>query len=141
MGLSLTEFRQSRRRKRLTGAGMFWGGLVLLAIDMNTDFPTPVHGKYAAWWLIVVAVGVGLWIAAKRLPLEEAIEVAKYCRGELNVPDLAQELYVTFDTAERILAALVRKGRARVEQRGEARTWVLPDVKAWLLERQRMARR
>ncbi len=132
---SLIDFRKGRRRKRLAGMALFWGGLALLVLDMTTSFPTPMRGQYAAWWLVVVATGMGLWISAKRLPLEETIEVAKYCRGELTVTDLTSELNVTIGTAERILEALARKGYAKSEQRGEIRVWVLPEVKASLTAR------
>lgn len=104
-------------------------------LDMTTSFPTPVRGQYAAWWLLVVAAGTGLWLSAKRLPLEETIEVAKYCRGELTVTDLTSELNLTIGTAERILEALARKGYAKLEQRGEMQVWVLPEVKASLTAR------
>ena len=105
-GFSPIEFGKGRRRKRLAGIILFWGGLALLVLDMTTSFPTPVRGQYAAWWLPVMAAGTGLWLLAKRLPLEEAIIVAKYCRGELTVTDLTGELNVTIGTAERILEAL-----------------------------------
>ena len=134
-GFSLIDFRKGRRRKRLAGIVLFWGGLALLVLDMTTSFPTPVRGQYAAWWLVVVAAGTGLWLSAKRLPLEETIEVAKYCRGELTVTDLTSELKVTIGTAERILEALARKGYAKIEQRGEIQVWVLPEVKASLTAR------
>ena len=134
-GFSLIDFRKGRRRKRLAGIVLFWGGLALLVLDMTTSFPTPVRGQYAAWWLVVVAAGTGLWLSAKRLPLEETIEVAKYCRGELTVTDLTSELNVTIGTAERILEALARKGYAKPEQRGEMQVWVLPEVKASLTAR------
>ena len=80
-GFSLVAFKKGRRRKRLCGTIVFWGGLALLILDMMTTFPTPVRGQYAVWWLLVVALGAVLWMTAKRLPLEETIEVAKYCRG------------------------------------------------------------
>jgi hypothetical protein len=134
-GFSLTAFKKGRRRKRRAGVVLFWGGLGMLVLDMTTTFPTPVLGQYAAWWLLVVAAGAGLWLSAKRLPLEETIEVAKYCRGELTVTDLTSELNVTIGTAERILQALARKGYAKLEQRGESRVWVLPEVKASLAAR------
>ena len=123
-------FKKSRRRKRLCGIVLFWGGLAVLILDMMTSFPTPVRGQYAVWWVLVVALGAALWMASKRLPLEEAIEVSKYCRGELKVTDLTSELNVTLNTAERILAALTRKGYAKIEDRADTRVWVFPDVKA-----------
>jgi len=134
-GFSLIDFRKGRRRKRLAGIVLFWGGLALLVLDMTTMFPTPVRGQYAAWWLLVVAAGTGVWLSAKRLPLEETIEVAKYCRGELTVTDLTGELNVTLGTAERILEALARKGYAKLEPRDEIQVWVLPEVKAFLAAR------
>jgi len=128
MGFSLIAFKRSRRRKRLGGIVLFWGGIAMLMLDMATPFPTPMRGQFAAWWLIVIAVGAAFWMSSKRLPLEETIEVAKYCRGELKVPDLTSELNVTIDTAERILVALERKGYARMEARGETHVWVFPDI-------------
>ena len=135
VAFSRIDFRKGRRRKLLAGIVLFWGGLALLVLDMTTSFPTPVRGQYAAWWLLVVAAGTGLWLSAKRLPLEETIEGAKYCRGELTVTDLTSELNVTIGTAERILEGLARKGYARLEQRGEMQVWVLPEVKASLAAR------
>jgi len=130
MGFSLIAFKNARRRKRLWGTVLFWGGVAVLILDMMTSFPTPVRGQYAVWWMLVVALGAALWMTSKRLPLEEAIEVSKYCRGELKVTDLTSELNVTLDTAERILAALTRKGYAKIEDRADTRVWVFPDVKA-----------
>ena len=136
MGFSLIQFRKDRRRRRLAGIGMFWGGLAMLMIDMTTSFPTPLRGKFAAWWLVVIAAGAVVWIGSKRLPLEQAIEVAKYCHGELRVTDLTAELNVTIDTAERILRKLEKKGYARTEDRDEVRVWVFPDIQAFLRRRQ-----
>ncbi len=130
MGFSLIAFKRSRRRKRVGGVVLFWGGLALFMLDMTTTFPTPMQGQFAAWWLIVIAVGAAFWITSKRLPLEETIEVAKYCHGELKVTDLTSELNVTLDTSERILVALERKGYARMEARGEIHVWVFPDIAA-----------
>jgi len=130
VGFSLVEFRKSRRRNRLAGKVLFWGSLAMLILDMATPWPTPVQGQYAVWWLLVTALGAGLWLTAKRLPLEETLEIAKYSHGELKVPDLTSELHVTIETAERILDALARKGYARVEDRGEVRVWVFPDIKS-----------
>ncbi len=136
MGFSLIQFRKDRRRKRLAGIGMFWGGLAMLMLDMTTSFPTRVHGAYASWWVLVIAAGAVVWIASKRLPLEQTIEVAKYCYGELRVTDLTAELNVTIDTAERILRKLEKKGYARAEDRDEVRVWVFPDIQALLRRRQ-----
>ena len=123
-------FKKTRRRQRRCGVVLFWAGLALLILDMMTGFPTPVRGQYAVWWLLVVALGAALWMTSKRLPMEETIEVAKYCHGELKVTDLTSELNVTLDTAERVLMALTRRGYAKIEDRGETRVWVFPDVKA-----------
>jgi hypothetical protein len=136
MGFSLIQFRKNRRWKRMAGIVMFWGGLAMLMIDVTTYFPTPVRGKFAAWWVIVIAVGAVLWVASKRLPLEQTIEVAKYCYGELRVTDLTAELNVTIDTAERILQKLEQKGYARAEDRDEVRVWVFPDIKSSIRRRQ-----
>ena len=135
MGFSLIDFKRSRKRKRILGVALFWGALALLLLDMTTPFQSPVQGQYAVWWLIVVAFGAAMWIASRRLPLEETIEVSKYCHGELKVTDLTSELKVTIDTAERILAALARKGYAKVEQRDQTRVWVFPEIKAVIDER------
>ena len=135
MGFSLIAFKNSRRRKRLYGIVLFWGGLAVLILDMLTSFPTPVRGQYAVWWVLVVALGAALWMTSKRLPLEEAIEVSKYCHGELKVTDLTSELNVTLDTSERILTALGRKGYAKIEDRAGTRVWVFPDVKASMRDR------
>jgi len=139
MGFSLTEFKRGRRTRRIIGIVLFWAGLVLLAVDLATDFPTPVAGQWAVIWLIPVAAGAILWLAAKRLPLEETIEVSKYCHGELKIADLTSELDVTLDTAERILAALVARGYASKEDRDGTRVWVFPDVKASIRQRRRAA--
>ena len=130
MGFSLIEFKESRRRKRLCGVVLFWGGLAVLILDMMTSFPTPVRGQYAVWWLLVVALGAALWMMSNRLPLKEAIEVSKCFHGELKVTDLTSELNVTLDTTEKILAALARKGYAKIEDRPDTRVWIFPDVKA-----------
>ena len=131
MAFSLLQFKRKRARRRVVGALLFWGGLLLLLVDMTTMFPTPIRGQYALWWLVVVAGGVWFWVASKRLPLEETIEIAKEPMyfGELRVTELTGELNISLETAESILQALVRKGYARLEDRGETRVWVFPDVK------------
>lgn len=130
MVVSLEEFRRKRRRQTFWGVLLFWGGLVLLGLDMTTPFPTPTRGAFAALWLPVVAAGAVLYIAGKRLPLEETIRIARKrdYAGELHATDLTCELHCTLDTAERILEALQRKGYARLDTRGEGHVWVFPDL-------------
>lgn len=136
MGFSLIEFKKQRRIKRLSGILLFWGALAIFILDATTTFPTPIRGKYAVGWLIIVAIGAVLWIISKRLPLEQTIEVSKYCHGELKVTDITSELNVTIGTAERILGALERKGYAKPEDRGDVRVWIFPEVKVSIQERQ-----
>lgn len=89
MGFSLIAFKKDRRRKRLVGVVLFWGGLALLVLDMTTTFPTPLQGQYAVWWLLVVALGAGLWMASKRLTLEEADQGALRTRAPSSPVELA----------------------------------------------------
>lgn len=128
-GFSLERFKRNRRTARLAGIALFWGGVAMFALDMTTPFPTPLRGQYTAWWVLVILAGAGLWMSSKKLPAEEAVEVARYCRGELKVTDLAGELHVTLDTAELTLRALARKGYARCEQRDEICVFVFPEIR------------
>ena len=131
MAFSLVEFKRKRTTRRVCGALLFWLGLLALLADMTTEFPTPARGQYALWWLIVVAFGAYVWISSRRLPLEEVIEVARQPMyfGELRVTEVTSEFNVSLETAERILIALVKKGYARIEDRGETRVWVFPEIK------------
>lgn len=132
MTFSLTDFKRRRALQRLLGKLMFWGGLLLLLAGVTGALPRPLRGKRAMWWLIVVGVGAWSWISSRRLPLEETVEIAKDPKyfGELRVTELTSELNVSLENAEDILMALVKKGYARVEQRGETRVWVFPDIKS-----------
>ena len=132
MAFSLKEFKRKRATRRVCGALLFWLGLFALLADMTTSFPTQVRGQYALWWLAVVGFGAYVWISSKRLPLEEVIEVAREPMyfGQLRVTEVTSEFNVSLETAERILMALVKKGYARREQRGETYVWVFPEVKA-----------
>ena len=131
MAFSLVEFKRKRAVRRVCGSLLFWLGLLALLADMTTSFPTPVKGQYALWWLVVVAFGAYVWISSRRLPLEEVIEVARQPMyfGELRVTEVTSEFNVSLETAERILMTLVKKGYARIEDRGETRVWVFPEVK------------
>ncbi len=132
MAFSLEAFKAKRLRQRLIGAIMFWGGLLFLMADVTTNFPTPMKGQYALWWLAVVGFGAWSWIRSKRLPLEETIEIARQPSyfGEMRITELTSELNVSLETAEEILTALTRKGFARMEDRGEICVWVFPEVKS-----------
>ncbi|MCD6365262.1 MAG: hypothetical protein J7M14_05250 [Planctomycetes bacterium] len=132
MAFSLIRFKTRRAAYRLLGVALFWGGLLLLLADMTTQFPTPLRGQFALWWLVVIGAGAWFWVASRRLPLEETIEIARDPKyfGELRVTELTVELNVSLTTAEKILGALVRKGYAEIQQRGETRVWVFPEIKA-----------
>jgi hypothetical protein len=132
MAFSLKQFRRKRALRRVWGGLLFWMGLLMLLADMTSEFPTPVRGAYALWWLILVAFGAYFWVSSRRLPLEETIQLARepIYFGELRVTELTGELNISLETAERIFGALVRKGYARAEDRGDTRVWVFPDVKA-----------
>lgn len=133
MAYTLTKFKARRALYHKLGLGLFWGGLLLLLIDMTTAFPTPVYGQYALWWLIVVGLGAYFWHESKKLPLEETLEIAARYRGVLRVPQLVTELNVTIDTAERILDALTRRKYAAPEKhpkdpKGYETIWVFHDL-------------
>ena len=131
MAFNLSDFRNKRHTKHLIGLIGFWGGLILLCLDMTTSFPTPERGAYAIWWVPIIVIGAYFYIISRRLPLEEVIEIAsdqKY-NGELRVHDVVHELGVNIGTAERILYALERKGYASVENREDTQVWVFPDSK------------
>jgi hypothetical protein len=128
MAFNLESFRRTRRLLRRSGLVVWWGALAFMLLDFTTDWPTPVRGQYVAFEACILALGAGLYIASKRLPLEETLEVAWMNEGELTVADVTHTLYVTLDTAERILGALQHRGLARMDQRGDSRVWVFPDI-------------
>jgi len=128
MAFNLDTFRRKRGLLRACGLALWWGGLAFMLIDFTTDWPTPVRGQFVAIELAVVGLGAGLYITSRRLPLEETLEVAWMNAGELTVADVTHALNVTLDTAGRILAVLQRRGMARVDQRGDSRVWVFPDI-------------
>ncbi len=131
MVFSLQQFKAARRRKRIIGILAFWAGLFLFLLDVFTSFPTPIRGAFTLWWLAVIAIGGIMWMASKRLPLEETVEIARkpLYGGELMVTNLTGELNTNLSTAEKILKALEAKGYARREDRGETSVWVFPEVK------------
>ena len=133
MAFTLFKFKAKRALNNKLGLIMFWGGLLMLLVDMTTAFPTPARGQYALWWLIIVAVGSYFWFESKKLPLEETLEIAAKYRGVLRIPQVVSELEVTIETAERILDALAKRKRAAPEKRpkdpkGYEAVWIFHDL-------------
>jgi hypothetical protein len=122
---------RSRRRRRLRAAYLVTlVSVVLFLLDMTTPFPTPVRGPFALWWVIGVIAGGWLHTRAGRLPIEEALLVARDARyaGELQVTDLVSEFEIEIGAAEQTLALLEARGYATVAVRDDAQLWRFPEA-------------
>ncbi len=134
MSFSLEQFKKKRRRLGKWGRRLFWGGLVFMALDMMTPFPTPVRGAFAAWWVFVIGAGAVCYLLSQRLPTSETLDIAKEHQGELRVSDLTSELQVTTGTARKILTSLEKEGYAKAEIRTDSggqnyQVWVFPEIR------------
>ena len=120
-------FRKKRKRKQKWGLILFWGGLLMLLLDITTPFPTPVRGAFALWWLIAVAAGAFVYMQSRRLLVEETVILAGNHDGEWKITDEVSELNISLGTASRILYSLERAEMACLEQRGDIHVWVFPE--------------
>lgn len=131
MAFNIEEFRKKRKFKYKLGFALFLGGLICLILDCTTSFPTPIRGAYVyTWWVPIMTVGGIFYYLSKRLPLEEAIGIAKKHGNELTVIDLVGEMSVTLNTAEATLRKLQRKGYAKPQKRGQEIVWVFIESKS-----------
>lgn len=103
-------FRAARRRLKSLGWLLVWGGFVLMTLDFETGFPTPMRGpRVMTIWLPVIGWGVWLLAQGYRLPLREVLLLADRYDHRLDIPTLMRELYVSPEAAERILDAAVKR--------------------------------
>lgn len=131
MSFNLQEFKAKRNTYKWIGVCVFIGGLIFLVLDMETNFPTPVRGAYAMYWILIVVVGAEIWAYSKHLPLEETIGLADtpQHRGELRITEIINEMRVDISTAEKIVRKLEKKGYVICELRGDITVWVFPNIK------------
>lgn len=128
MAFNIEEFRKRRKFKYWFGSALFWGGLVLLILDCTTPFPTPVRAAYVySWWIPIMTIGGIFYCLSKKLPLEEAMGIAREHNNKLTVTELVSELGVNIKTAEAVLTALRKKGYAKPQKRGQIIVWVFTE--------------
>ncbi|MBN1671144.1 MAG: hypothetical protein JXR37_08940 [Kiritimatiellae bacterium] len=116
-------YRSKRFLQEKLGALGFWGGALLLLVDMTTPFPTPVRGAYAMWWLLVVGAGGAAWILSRRIPVEETLQLAEESGGALTIPVVSRELGLPVKMASCTLRAMCDCGEAEEVETGQSRTW------------------
>ncbi len=102
-----------------------WPLGLLLRISLRED------PEFNEAFYFLEASGAALWILSRRLPTDEALEVAKTDRfqGSLNLEELAQELRVTLDTARATLSKLAEMGLARKEMIKDREVWRFPSIR------------
>ncbi len=121
-------YKAKRKLLRMIGALGFWGGALLLLLDVTTPFPTPIRGGYAMWWLLVVAGGAVVWVLSRRLPNVELIDLAEMHNGELSIPTVMQEMSLPASMALAALEAIADEDLASEQQVGKQRIWTFPGV-------------
>ncbi len=103
-------FRAGRRRLKLLGWIVLWGGFLLMTSDFTTGFPTPLTGpRVLIIWGPVLAFGVWLLVQGYRIPFREVLLLADAHGHRLDVPTIMRELYVSPAVAEHILDSAVKR--------------------------------
>ena len=123
MSTVIEKYKGKRLLHEKLGVLGFWGGAMLLLVDMTTPFPTPARGAYAMWWLLVVLAAGAMWLRSRRLPVEETLRLAEQHGGELTVPIVSRELGLSVEMADKTLEAVVAYGEAEEIETGQSCTW------------------
>lgn len=121
-------YKAKRKLLGMIGALGFWGGALLLLLDMTTSFPTPARGAYAMWWLLVVALAVVFWVLSRKLPNLELIDLADEYKGELTISLVMQEMSLPVSMATAALEAMSSDDLAGEIQLGKQRVWVFYNM-------------
>jgi hypothetical protein len=125
---NLRQLRRERTRLSRVGAIVFWAALIFLVIDLRTDFPTSLRGQFFVESLAAMGIGAFLYVRAHRLPIKEALQIARLNRGVVTVGVLAAELNEEPDEALATLARIEKQGHATSLLEGGSRVWIIHDL-------------
>ena len=125
MATSFENFKIWYKYKRRAGLVLFWGGLIMVFVDMFSHIPTPVRGAFVfAFWVPMIIVGAVSYVLSTKLPIEETMALAKEHNNELTVTDVISELGITLSVAEKTLEVLRKRGYVKAQKRGNLIIWV-----------------
>ena len=128
MPFNIEAFRRKRKIKYWAGSVLFWAGLFMIPVDTFSSFPTPIRGEYVlAIWVPMAVIGGILYFLSKKLPVEEAMGIAREHENRLTVTELVSELGVNLNTAEAILETLRRRGYVKAQKQGDLTVWIFKE--------------
>ncbi len=118
-----------RRRRKLFwwAQALFWGGLAFMVLDLTTVWPTTEKGAFLGPTLVVIAVGAALYLASRKLPLAEVLDLARERRGRLTLSEITSELQIDLRTAELCIEVLRRKKLVRSGMAIQQDVLIFPD--------------
>ncbi|HLP78317.1 MAG TPA: hypothetical protein VK327_15535 [Candidatus Paceibacterota bacterium] len=120
-GFNNVTFHRRRKLLKITGLVLILAGIFTI-LDMVSTFPIPLTGMRAIYaGLVLLIFGFLSLYQGYKLPLAEAIELI-HSRGRgITASELVHQMRVDRETADRIIAALIRKGFLRTSaQRHDA---------------------
>lgn len=93
---------------------LFLGGIVMLAVDSTTPFPTPMMGAFTFYWAVFAVIGLLCLRKRERLAFESA---EKLLRSEykLTVEDVSRQLDLNPSDARDVMEYLVNRRIARIK--------------------------
>jgi hypothetical protein len=120
-GFNNAAFHRRRKLLKLAGLGLILLGLFTI-LDMVSTFPIPLTGMRAIYAGVVLLIfGFLSLYQGYKLPIAEAIELIHSSGRGITASELVHQMRVDRATAERIIAALIRKGFLRTSaERHEA---------------------
>jgi len=130
---NLRKLASDRRWYRRVGAILFWAAIAFMIVDLRTGFPTPARGHFMLECMAAIVIGVLLYLRSYRLPVKEALQIARMKCGVINAGILAAELNGDPDDALATLAKMEKNGHATSVLEGQSRVWILHDLIASVL--------
>ncbi|MBC8096676.1 MAG: hypothetical protein H7Y43_12775 [Akkermansiaceae bacterium] len=120
-GFDNIAFHRRRKRLKIAGLVLVLGGIFTI-LDMVSTFPIPLTGMRAIFaGLVLMIFGFLALYYGYKLPVAEAIELIHGNGRGITASELVHQMRVDRATAERIIAALIRKGFLRTSaQRHDA---------------------
>lgn len=92
---------------------LFLGGIIMLAVDSTTSFPTPLRGAFTFYWAVFAAIGLLFLRKRERLAFGSA-EKLLCSEFRLTVDDVSRQLDLNPSDARDVMEALVNRRTARV---------------------------
>lgn len=93
---------------------LFLGGVVMLALDSTTSFPTPLRGAFASYWVLFAVMGLLFLRKREKLAFVAAKKLIK-SEYRLTVDDVSRQLDLNPSDARDVMEDLVNRRTARVK--------------------------